>query len=230
MYHSVGGDGWGAISIETFRRHLELLTEWYEVVDLPAVVGPDAAEAPEKRVALTFDDGYADFYTNALPLLREFEMPATVFVIGETLVDPTFCHDAGAGYTYMDESQIGTLVESDLVTVGNHTQTHPDVCTLDDETLADEVAGARRRLESRLGTTVDRFCYPYTRYDSQSAAAVRRSHEYAVVGDDGWVPVTRHTDPCLLPRVDAESEVARLAWRLADGRMNLFGLLSGLRA
>lgn len=227
-YHSVAGDGWRPIPVETFRHHLQLLTECYEVVDLPAVAGPDSADAAQKRVALTFDDGYLDFYTNVFPLLQEFEVPATVFVVGETLDDPTFCHDEGAGYTYMSKSQVLDLVESDLVTVGNHTQTHPDLSTLDSETLVDEVVDARRRLESHLGTTIDRFCYPYTRFNTRSAETVRRSHEYAVVGD-GWAPVTKHTDSCLLPRVDDVTKLARLAWRLSDGRTNLFALLRGLR-
>jgi peptidoglycan/xylan/chitin deacetylase (PgdA/CDA1 family) len=228
MYHSVGGDGWGPISVETFRRHLEFLTEYYEVVDLPAVVGPDSAEAPQRRVALTFDDGYLDFHSNVRPLLREFEVPATVFVVGETLVDPGFCHDEGAGYTYMSKSQVEDLVDSDLVTVGNHTQTHPDLSALDTETLVDEIEDGRKRLESRLGTTIDRFSYPYSRFNTQSAEIVRQSHEYAVDGN-GWVPLTRHTDPCLIPRVFATAEIARLAWRVSDGRSNLFALLRWLR-
>ena len=68
-YHSVGDPGkYGNVSPERLRRDLRYLIEAFEVVDLPDVLR--APTSGSKRVAVTFDDGYENFYTYALPLCR----------------------------------------------------------------------------------------------------------------------------------------------------------------
>jgi len=88
MYHSVGGDGispdiW--VSAAHFRDHLRYLARRYRPVTLHAIVAAmrDGASLPPDAVAVTFDDGYRDNDEIALPILREFDCPAAVFVTVE---------------------------------------------------------------------------------------------------------------------------------------------------
>src|SRR5262249_40202206 len=71
-----------ATSVETFRRHLELLREQYEVLTLDEASRVLRGERRVSRAAvvITLDDGYRDVYDQAWPVLRALSMPATVFV------------------------------------------------------------------------------------------------------------------------------------------------------
>ena len=240
MYHSVGDpDQFGDVSPERLWRDLRFLTEEYQVVDLPEVLSAPS-EGP-KRVAVTFDDGFRTFYDNAFPIIQSFDVPVTVFV-------PVGLVDGGAEFSYrlttspvgladfndskryevgasvdpatMTVDQLRGVVASDLVTLGNHTRTHPDLSRITNgDTLRFEIASAREELEDLLNVTVERFCYPYGRYNAAALSAVRSSHRYAVTTTPRLVDAD--TDPHLIPRLSAHRPEPRLRWDLSDLRWYL---------
>src|SRR5690242_2555715 len=67
--------------LHLFRAHLESLRRRFDLVDLEEVA---AAPAP-RRLALTFDDGYRGIYDNAFPLLQEWGIPATIFLVTDRI-------------------------------------------------------------------------------------------------------------------------------------------------
>lgn len=88
MYHGVVPDDepladgdWLQVRAGEFRRQMAYLKRHYEVVPLADVVGAQAASGGRPRAVVTFDDGYANVYHYALPILRELGLPATVFVV-----------------------------------------------------------------------------------------------------------------------------------------------------
>ncbi|MFJ9410959.1 polysaccharide deacetylase family protein [Streptomyces sp. NPDC101393] len=158
-------------------------------------------------VGLTFDDGYADFRSEALPLLLRHECTATVFVLpgrpgGENAWDPL-----GPRKPLLTEGGIRAVGEAGME-IGSHGLVHTDLTTADDETLAQETAGSRALLAELTGRAPDGFCYPYGTVDARSAAAVRAAgYGYACAIDPG--PLTAlHA----LPR--AHIGAADTAWRL----------------
>ncbi|RMF78893.1 MAG: hypothetical protein D6744_09655 [Planctomycetota bacterium] len=75
----------GATTVDSLRRQLAYVRRRYRIVPL-AEIGRAIAEQcplPARSVAITIDDGYVSFAEWALPVLREFEAPATVFVVSE---------------------------------------------------------------------------------------------------------------------------------------------------
>ncbi|GAA0307798.1 polysaccharide deacetylase family protein [Halarchaeum salinum] len=208
MYHSVGGregntDG-RRFSTAAFRDQLAWLDTRYDFVDLPTVL--EAGTSP--RVALTFDDGYRNFRADALPILREFDAPATVFVIADRIGGRS-----GHGVPYLDAEEIDGLLADDLVTVGNHTRTHAHLDRLDPDAIHEEVSGARDALEARFGCDVTRFCYPYGDHSPAAVDAVRASHDYATAGEG---LVGRQTDPALIPRIDGGRPLSVVRWELTE--------------
>ena len=69
-------------SVDSFRRHLEIIREQYEVLSLDAAVEVIRGQRRVGRTAaaITFDDGYRDVYEQAFPVLKRFGLPATVFI------------------------------------------------------------------------------------------------------------------------------------------------------
>lgn len=221
MYHSVRApdrlrEGTSDISVETFRRHLRYLTERFEVVDLSKLT----MSAPNrKRIALTFDDGYRDFYTNVRPILREFDVPATVFVITDLLDDAaprTQVMNTGHLFETLTGDQVRDLADDPRVTVGNHTRTHHDLGTHERrDIIEDEILGAQRDLRERFGIDADRFSYPNGKYNPVSTAVVRESHAIATVAESHR-PLLEEEDHALLPRVDGGLPFEQIKWRLSD--------------
>ncbi|GGM65043.1 peptidoglycan/xylan/chitin deacetylase (PgdA/CDA1 family) [Halarchaeum rubridurum] len=213
MYHSVGGRegnaGGRRLDEAAFRAQLAWLDTHYEFVDLPAAL--DAGSTP--RVALTFDDGYRDFRSRALPILREFDAPATVFVIADRIGGRS-----DNGVPYLDAEDVAALAADDLVTVGNHTRTHPHLDRLDPDAVRAEVVDARAELEARVGRDVTRFCYPYGDCSPAVVDVVRESHDYATAGDG---ILAGPTDPHLIPRVDGSHPQAVVRWELTGAAERL---------
>lgn len=106
---------------------------------------------PPKPVIITFDDGYEDFYLNAYPILRQFGLRSVVFI-------PTGL--VGQGY-YMNWDQIREIDSSGLVSFQAHSITHPNLTTISDTDLQNQITQSKKILESQLGKIVNTFAYPY---------------------------------------------------------------------
>src|SRR5207253_11292230 len=111
---------------------------------------------PTKPVVFTFDDGYPQDPSVALPVLQARGWPAVLNL------------------------QIGNLVPARvrmLIAAGweidAHTFTHPDLTGVGSAQLEREVAGSRKWIQSVFGQPVNFFCYPYGKYDATVIAAVQ---------------------------------------------------------
>src|SRR2546429_607556 len=113
---------------------------------------------PDKPVILTFDDGYADFYTNAFPLLQKFGLKSTIFVMSHgQVVPPT--------NNRLSSDQILELSRSPLITVGDHTIDHPDLKGRSQEFQHHQIFQSKSDLEKLIGKPVRHFAYPYGGFD-----------------------------------------------------------------
>lgn len=70
-----------SVTPENFEQHLIFLKENYEIISYPTLVQRLREKTIKKRsICLTFDDGYLDNYSEAFPLLKKYNVPATIFV------------------------------------------------------------------------------------------------------------------------------------------------------
>lgn len=224
LYHSVGGVPGADYDYDLpeaqFREQMRLVSEQFEPVDLGTLV-EERGRGDRKRVAVTFDDGFRNVHEVAAPVLREFGVPATVFVCPDLLGDADLprireYHSLGpdAHDVLLTRSQVRDLASDPLFVVGNHTASHARLIDLDDDALADQVVGGKRRLEAVVGGPVDRFSYPYGARDLRAADVVADSHALAVTSERGLVGAS--TDPLQLPRIDACQPLATLQFDVTD--------------
>ena len=179
MYHAVncGVDPYNIqVSPQRLRQQFSLIRHMgYRGVSVSRLLTP--ATSPERLVGLTFDDGYADFLSEAVPLLGEFGFTATVYMVAGLL----------GGRNEWDGPPLRPLLSMpDLATVlsagheiGSHGMTHASLPGLPARELAYEVTESRRVLEDVLGTAVTGFCYPYGLHDARAVALVSDQYEYA---------------------------------------------------
>lgn len=104
---------------------------------------------PDKPVLITFDDGYTDNYTNAFPILKEYHMQATLFMIGDAIGTDRFL--SAEQLKEMDAN--GFHIEA-------HTYSHKRLTNLDDMTLQADLAKSRTILESLLQRPIRYLAYP----------------------------------------------------------------------
>jgi peptidoglycan/xylan/chitin deacetylase (PgdA/CDA1 family) len=116
---------------------------------------------PSKPVILTFDDGYADFYTTALPLLRSHGFNADAYVVSGFVGRPG----------YMTSAQIREADRSGIE-IGAHTVNHADLVRTSIIGVRSEVGDSKRFLEALLGHPVVSFCYPSGQFNAAVASAV----------------------------------------------------------
>ncbi|NBK99640.1 MAG: polysaccharide deacetylase family protein [Erysipelotrichia bacterium] len=109
---------------------------------------------PEKSILLTFDDGYADNYKVAWPILHKYGFIATFFIITK-YVSPKA----------MDWTQLKELVR-DGNSIGSHTVRHLDLSTLTTEQQKNELADSKRILENHLGISIKALCFPSGMYNN----------------------------------------------------------------
>lgn len=147
-------------------------------VSVAELLGSMEAGSARGLVGLTFDDGYANFLQNAVPVLERFGFTATVFVVGGML---------GKENSWDREPRM-RLLDADGVReasgrgmeIGSHGMSHVRLSRLDPGSLEEEVSGGQRLLTEILGREVEGFCYPYGDLDRSTVLAVRRAgHGYA---------------------------------------------------
>jgi peptidoglycan/xylan/chitin deacetylase (PgdA/CDA1 family) len=161
-----------AVTPDDFRRQLDLVVEagyrcitFGELVAAEAAArrgsgGPPEGPAPGERIAvITFDDGFADFATAALPALRERSLASTMYVTTGWLEGGTDRRPGPTDRMLSFDELPGLLAED--VEIGAHSHSHPQMDTLDSAALRDELVRPKEILEDVLDRPVTTFAYPH---------------------------------------------------------------------
>jgi peptidoglycan/xylan/chitin deacetylase (PgdA/CDA1 family) len=210
-YHRVDDDASPlAVGRARFARHMAMLDAERErrpVLDLGDALGRLAAgTAPRRAVVVTFDDAWADNHANALDLLVEHRIPATLFVPSRQLGLPG----------RLTVTQLREVAEAG-VRVGAHSRTHADLTACSDAALEWEVRGCREDLEDLLGVPCTRFAYPAGLLDARVQAAVAAAgYSSAVTTVRRWARTG--VDPLAVPRnIVGDFDAATFAATLRGG-------------
>ncbi|HUG84211.1 MAG TPA: polysaccharide deacetylase family protein [Euzebya sp.] len=205
IYHRIGGDTPDERDCATadFAAHCEVLAR-HRVVPLDQALAELADGDDRPKVVLTFDDGFADVESTALPLLRHHGLPftlyvATAYVGGLMHWDGSTAKAPGPALTW---AQLETLALEPLCTIGNHTHTHarPEKLTVE------ELEACTDALQRHLGVAPRHFAYTWgigvpameghlrVRFASAVTGRLGRDHPGADPIHLHRVPV-RQTDP-----------------------------------
>ena len=200
-YHSID-DSRSPISVDAdaFERHVEFLSSGtVDVVPLAEI-----EDARDRSIALTFDDAFENFDTDAWPLLRDAGLPVTLFVVtGQVGGDNAWggkSHPSVPTLPLLDWERLGRLAEEG-VELGAHSRTHASLPTVDATRLRDEMEGSRDDLAARTGTTPTSFAYPYGAISAEVGDLAAELFDHAVTTELDHLRGDER--PHLLPRLDA---------------------------
>jgi peptidoglycan/xylan/chitin deacetylase (PgdA/CDA1 family) len=203
-YHRVDDDDRrSCVRPEQFSNQMEYLSAHaYRVIDLEefrrALVTGQTLLA--QSVVLTFDDGFADNYTQAYPILQRFGFPATIFLTVGFIGTAELPVLSGPHRPLrpLNWQQVREM-DKHGISFGSHTLTHASLPQLGEEELRREVYGSRLLLEEKLGRGVPFFCYPKGELTPTVKAFVQRAgYEGACSTYPG--PVRAASDLFALPR------------------------------
>jgi peptidoglycan/xylan/chitin deacetylase (PgdA/CDA1 family) len=176
------------VSPDRFRHQVESLLdagfELMTVADLAARAG--GGTPPPGLAAVSFDDGMHDNHEQALPILGELGVPATVYVSTGLIGQPNPWIASDSRMMTADE-----LLELHAAgwELGAHTVTHPDLSALDRDDCLREIGASRTALEELTGAPVRTFAYPFCKYGDAALEAVAELEFDAAVtcwGRGGW--------------------------------------------
>lgn len=206
IYHHVSESGPETTSVtpKRFREHLQYLKDNnYEVWPLQKVLDTIFSNEamPDKVVTITFDDAYRSVYTNALPLLKEFNYPFTFFVDTKAVVEK----HTSANPLRPSWDELKTLKDNGG-TIANHSHSHAHLPNrLKNETDAEwekrirlEITTAQTLLKERLGDVPNWFAYPFGEYDDKTQAIIADLKLWGFGQHSG--PIGPLSDKLALPR------------------------------
>lgn len=243
-YHRIGGCGSMSKTPAQFGRDLAYLREHYDCITLRELCARlQKNESCRRRAAVvTFDDGYRDNFTAALPLLKAAKVPATFFVNpGFVGSDRMFPHDnrsrAEALWRYGPRVDYWKMswdelreVQSAGFEIGSHTIHHVDLGKVEAEVAQREINDSLAKLIAELGPQPRSFAFPWGRAENcpeYAITLVRQAGYYgAVWGFDRMN--SRCTDPFRVCRIDAgNGHVSELGLRarMAGFSSSFLGLL-----
>lgn len=170
LYHSIAADAsaqfrkW-VVAPHDFSTQMSYLHENgftpVTVTRLARAMSNHRVPLPDRPVVISFDDGFDDFYSQAFPILDHYGFTATLYVItGYVGGSSQWLQSLGeAGRGMLTWEQIAAL-DAAGVEIGAHSQTHPQLDTLEPGVARDQILGSKLVLEQQLGKRVASFAYP----------------------------------------------------------------------
>ena len=185
LYHSVAERGapryrkW-AVRPDMFIAQMRYLHENgytpITVTQFVTAISELPGRLPKRPVVLTFDDGFADFYSDALPILINYGFVATLYLatgfIGQT---SRWLSREGEGLRPMLTWQQVAELSACGIECGAHSHTHLELDTLPYIMVQDELARSKSILQERIGLPVYTFAYPHGYYTSQVRHLVQQT-------------------------------------------------------
>ena len=188
-YHNVNDQEkkYTTVSISNFKNQMKFLNRnKYKTISLKDLVTSDnhdvipvrfkresrngspfeafGDDRPNKKIAITFDDGWRDNYEYAFPILKQHGFQATIFLITDRI------GEAG----YLTREQIEEMSRHGIQ-FGSHSLSHPNLELISEAQKWREISDSRKKLQINFGLNIDFFCYPFGIYDSQSVDFVHKA-------------------------------------------------------
>ena len=197
MYHSVSNgvkdDPLGFFTVDPilFTTHIKILSESSYIGLVNFSEGININSNNNLRIAVTFDDGYKDTLYIVAPIMLEYQIPFTVFVVSGFVKH--------GNKDYLNKKELFELSQLPNVTIGSHGATHTPLTKLSKNKLTDELVSSKKYLEDVISKNINVISYPHGGVNRNVIDAARNAG-YKIGGTSHFNINKYSQDPLLLSR------------------------------
>lgn len=183
MYHSIAAMPKGTVMRslhvppKRFRLQMQIL-KWlgYKGLSMSGLLPYLKGDRSGKVVGITFDDGYRNNLTEALPILHHLGFSATCYIISQKIggINEWDLENGISENPLMNDNEVRQWIEGGME-IGSHTCNHIPLteCTLKKSTI--EITKSRQDLEKQFNCDINHFCYPWGKYNSDTVRLAREA-------------------------------------------------------
>ncbi|MDQ7090853.1 MAG: polysaccharide deacetylase family protein [Methylococcales bacterium] len=129
-------------------------------------------------IVLTFDDAFENVLTNVIPVIEDYQIPISIYVVTDYLGGkPAWLKNTGHHDEHerlMTKEQITELAKNPLISIGSHTHTHPSLTTLNAESLENELKDSKEILEALITQKVTVLAFPHGAFNAEVSNVATR--------------------------------------------------------
>ncbi len=169
---------------QSFEENIKTFLEnGYTIISMQDLAEYDSgkAELPNKPIIITFDDGYYSNYEYIYPILKKYNVKASIFIITDNIgkeVD---------GIKYLGWEECLEMQNSGLIEIFSHSKKHVFYNKLPVRELRDDVIESYKLIEKNLGKQeLHVFAYPYGAYTDETVRTLKNNGIDFQVYDIGW--------------------------------------------
>lgn len=159
-YHSINPNHKYSTKPEDFDKQMKYLSDNFNVIRLNEVYNKNSGF----YIVITLDDGFVDNYDYAFPVLKKYNLPATIFLVSDFIfngLDITKDWRPYRGLRPLNEKMIKEMSKGGLIDFGLHGKNHNDVSSKSAEIFKKELIEARDEIEKYSGEKVDSYAFPF---------------------------------------------------------------------
>ena len=207
LYHSIHPSYPLSIRPSNFERQMKYLADnKYRVISLDRLQEHLDSEEKGNFIILSFDDGYADNFDYAFPILKKFNLPAIIFLatrfINKDKLNNYYlkaCLYPGLSLLIWKKIE---LMSSHSISFGSHTHSHIDLGKASLEDIEKEIIISKEVIEKKLGKSTHFFAYPFGGFNNFSTRTVRILTKlgFKFACSSIWGSFGKNFHPYILPR------------------------------
>ena len=207
MYHSISRDNNRiSVSVTNFKKQMKLMSLLgYKGYSLNKI----NSKTSKKKIIITFDDGYENIFTEAMPILKKFNFSATCFIVNKKI---GYFNDWDKNQKnfkkkkLMNKKQINTWINNGFE-VGSHTMNHYNLKYLSNDQKKYQILKPKQFFKTNYGINIQSFSYPFGCYNEDCLKILKRNYKFAVTTKRSRYNKGKF-NPLEIPRVPVNSNTS----------------------
>ena len=207
MYHSIAdGNHSLSVSINNFEKQMKfMVNSGYKTInfnDLNNIYSHIKNEDHKKYFIITFDDGYEDIYTNALPILKKYNFNSVCFFVPDYIGKYNIWDEGRDDFIRLNLMNIEQIKEwhNEGMSLGSHTSSHKNLNKISYDEKLYQIENPKKFFNNVLSLNIDSFSYPFGQYNNESFQIVKNNYNFAVTTKRSRYKKDKF-DLCKLPRI-----------------------------
>lgn len=208
VYHSISSDKSDlSLKINEFEKQIIFLKKrGFETTSFDKI-----DKNKKKQIIITFDDGYKDICSHALPILKKYGFKATCFLVSNLIGKKNTWDALKNNFISKDLMTIEDINEwlGNGMLIGSHSHNHNDLTKLNKSDLENDIDFSKKKLEDKFGIEIENFCYPFGKVNKLVYEVVKNKFKRAVTINRSRYDLDKH-NLFLIPRIDMGKNISSL--------------------